>query len=117
MNHHVNQGTGAARTPEDPDAQLEQRVGSVLRWGVYVSAVCLAIGLTLSLTRTGDALLAGVLMNAGLMILMATPVARVATSVIEYAREGDWTFFVCTSIVLIELGAGIVAALVFHRRL
>jgi hypothetical protein len=44
-------------------------------------------------------------------------VARVATSVVEYARERDWTFFVCTSIVLLELGAGIVAALVFHRRL
>jgi uncharacterized membrane protein len=57
------------------------------------------------------------LMTAGLMMLMATPVARVAASVVGYAVDRDWTFFILTSIVLLELCAGIVAALVFHRRL
>jgi uncharacterized membrane protein len=98
------------------DAVLERRVGGVLRAGVYVSTVCLAVGLTLSVAL-GDGPIAAVLMNAGLMILMATPVARVAASVLEYARERDWTFFLLTTIVLLELCAGIVAALVFHRRL
>jgi uncharacterized membrane protein len=65
----------------------------------------------------GDWPVTVVLMNAGLMILMATPVARVAASVAEYARERDWTFVVLTSIVLLELCGGIIAALVFHRRL
>jgi hypothetical protein len=37
--------------------------------------------------------------------------------VIDYARRRDWVFFTFTLIVLIELTAGIVAALVFHRRL
>ena len=48
---------------------------------------------------------------------MATPVARVATSMVEYVRHRDWTFSILTAIVLLELCAGIVAALVFHRRL
>ena len=54
-------------------------------------------------------------MNAGLIVLMATPVARVATAVIDYGFGRDWGYFVLTSIVLLELCAGIVAALVFHR--
>ena len=56
-------------------------------------------------------------MLVGLVALMGTPVARVAMSVVEYGRRRDWTFFVLTLIVLAELCAGIVAALVFHRRL
>jgi uncharacterized membrane protein len=107
-----HQPHGSART----DAELEQRVGLILRAGVYVSAVCLAVGLVLSLAA-GEGPAATVLMNAGLIILMATPVARVAVSVIEYGRERDWTFVLLTSIVLLELCAGIVAALVFHRKL
>ena len=100
MKHHANQGTGTARAPAAADAELERRVGSVLRWGVYLSAVCLAIGLTLSLARAGDAVLAPVLMNGGLMILMATPVARVVFSLIAFALERDLTYVVCTLIVL-----------------
>jgi uncharacterized membrane protein len=56
-------------------------------------------------------------MLIGLVTLMATPVARVAASVLNYAHRRDWTFFVLTLIVLAELSAGIVAALLFHRRL
>ena len=56
-------------------------------------------------------------MTTGLVMLMATPVARVAASVIEYLMHRDWPFFALTAIVLLELCAGIVAALVFHRRL
>jgi uncharacterized membrane protein len=101
---------------ESGDFLLEQRLGTILRVGVYLSVVCLAIGLVLSLV-VGDSRVSLVLMNGGLIILMATPVARVATSVLEYGFGRDWTFFVLTSIVLLELSAGIVAALVFHRKL
>jgi hypothetical protein len=37
--------------------------------------------------------------------------------VLDFGRRRDWVFFVLTLIVLGELCAGIVAALVFHRRL
>jgi uncharacterized membrane protein len=108
---HPPKPAGAGR-----DAVLEQRVGSILRAGVYLSTACLAVGVTVSFVL-GQGQVAVVLMNAGLMILMATPVARVVASVAEYARERDWTFVLLTSIVLLELSAGIIAALVFHRRL
>ncbi len=55
-------------------------------------------------------------MSAGLVMLMATPVTRVAVSVVEYGRQRDWTFFALTGLVLLELVAGIVAALVFHSK-
>jgi uncharacterized membrane protein len=98
------------------EIRLERRLGAVLRSGVYLSSACLAAGLAISVAL-GDGRLSGILMNGGLMILMATPVTRVAASIVEYLVDGDRTFFVLTSIVLLELAAGIVAALVFHRRL
>ena len=101
---------------ERGDFKLEERLGTVLRIGVRASTVSLACGLVLSLftsySSTGH-----VLMMAGLVALMSTPVARVAASVVNYATRRDWTFFVLTLIVLAELCAGILAALVFHRRL
>ena len=98
------------------DAELEQRLGRVLTVGVRASALFLAVGLALSFTD-GGASVASWLMTAGLLMLMATPVARVVTSMAEYLRHRDWTFSILTAVVLLELGAGIVAALVFHRRL
>jgi uncharacterized membrane protein len=105
---------GAA--PRESDVQLEARLGAILRAGVMMSSACLAAGLVLSLA-TPFVSLAAWLMTAGLVLLMATPVARVAASVFEYRAQRDWTFFTLTAIVLLELCAGIVAALVFHRRL
>ena len=97
-------------------ARLETLIGQTLRIGMYASTLCLAIGLALSLFTSLDEL-AQWLMTAGLVALMATPVARVAATVVEYAVCRDWTFFILTSIVLLELSAGIGAALLLHRRL
>jgi uncharacterized membrane protein len=97
------------------DRDLEQRIGRVLTIGVRTSAALLAAGLALSFA--GATSVAAWLMTAGLLLLMATPVARVATSMFEYLRHRDWTFSILTAIVLLELCAGVVAALVFHRRL
>jgi len=113
-----------AASPRDamftPDAmsteRLETLIGQTLRIGMYASTVCLAIGLGLSLFTGLDGL-AQWLMTAGLVALMATPVARVAATVVEYAVSRDWTFFILTSIVLLELSAGIGAALLLHGRL
>ena len=102
---------------EDPRLQrLEARVGFVLRLGVRASSVALALGLLASLAGMTGALPVQ-LMTLGLLLLMATPVARVVVSVAEYGWQRDWTFFTLTLIVLFVLCAGIVAALVFHRRL
>jgi len=115
----VDDTAAAARraAKQSSDFSLEERLGAVLRVGVYASSICLAVGLVLSLTVPGLAALAGWFMTAGLVMLMATPVARVAVSVVVYGMQRDWTFFALTGLVLLELAAGIVAALVFHTKL
>ena len=92
------------------DNRLDRAVGRVLNVGVTVSSACLAIGLGLSMFggTTGTARL---LLNAGLVALMATPVGRVIISVIEYAFERDWVFVLLTTIVLLELVGSLLAAL------
>jgi uncharacterized membrane protein len=95
---------------------MERVVGVVLRAGVVASSACLTIGLLLSLLTNGGPVAAW-LLNAGIVILLATPVARVVVSTVEYLTEGDWRFAVLTGIVLLELIASAVAALVFNRKL
>ena len=91
------------------DTRLELAIGLLLRTGVMVSSVCLALGLGLS-SVPGLAAGGGWLMNAGLVILIATPVGRVAISVVEYVIDRDWLFAGLTMIVLAELVASVVAA-------
>jgi uncharacterized membrane protein len=96
-------------------ARLERIIGRVLRGGVVVSSVCLTAGLALSLAGVEPA--ATVLLNAGIIVLLATPVSRVVVSTVEYVVERDWPFATLTFIVLLELVASAVAALVFNRRI
>jgi uncharacterized membrane protein len=96
-------------------ARLERVIGLVLRGGVVASSVCLMAGLVLSLAGVEPA--ATVLLNAGIIVLLATPVSRVAVSTVEYVVERDWPFATLTFIVLLELVASAVAALVFNRRI
>jgi uncharacterized membrane protein len=90
--------------------RLELAVGRVLRLGITASSVCLGVGLVLALTMVGAGP-ARVLLTTGLMILLATPAARVVVSAVDYAREHDCLFVVMTLIVLLELAASVVAAL------
>jgi len=102
-------------TTTSPGAKLERIIGTVLRVGVGASTVLLAAGIALFFWS--GAPLAATLLNAGIVILLATPVARVVVSVVQYVNERDWTFTAMTAIVLVELLVSVVAALVFHRRL
>ena len=103
-------------TPPARAARLERIVGVVLRLGVGASTVCLGAGLTLSFVP-GLSAQAAVLLHAGIVVLLVTPVARVVVSAGEYARQRDWLFVGLTLTVLLELLGGAVAALVFNRRL
>ena len=98
-----------------PATPLERVIGVVLRAGVMASSACLAVGLLLALMM-GDGGLAGILLHAGIIVLLATPVARVIVSIVQYASQRDWAFTALTAIVLLELMASAVAALVFNRR-
>jgi uncharacterized membrane protein len=89
--------------------RLEQRIGEVLRFGTMTSSTLFAIGLVMALVGY-QAGLGQVLLQAALIILLATPAARVVVSIIEYARERDWLFVVLTLVVLAALGGSVVAA-------
>jgi uncharacterized membrane protein len=97
------------------NGRLERTISVVLRVGVVASSLCLAAGLALSLD--GGAWLEGLLLNIGVVLLLATPVARVLVSIVDYAHERDWAFVALTAVVLAELAASVVAALLFNRRL
>ena len=90
-------------------ARLESTIGEVLRFGTITSSTMFVIGLLMTLTGYHIAV-AGLLLNAGLILLLATPPARVVVSVVEYIRERDWAFVTLTLIVLLALGGSLFAA-------
>lgn len=112
------------------DTQVDQRIGNLLRTGVIMSAVVVLLGGVLLLIQEGDTnpsnmsvfhgepaklrTFKGVLLDAvgldargiiqlGLLLLLATPVARVAFSVFAFSLQRDWMYVVITLIVLVVL--------------
>jgi uncharacterized membrane protein len=90
--------------------RLERILGRVLGVGVSVSSICLTAGLLTTLAG-GGSVVARALLQAGIVVLLATPVVRVAVSSVGYARQRDWLFVTLTPVVFGELLATIVAAL------
>ena len=107
---------GNVRVPERAGTRLEAIIGVVLRVGVTTSSACLATGLALSFVPSLEPG-ASWLLHIGIIVLLATPVARVVVSIVEYVSERDWMFATLTTIVLLELMASAVAALAFNKRL
>jgi len=89
--------------------RLETTIGEVLRFGTITSSTMFAVGLLISVVGY-QPMVAQLLLGTGLIILLATPPARVVVSVIEYIRERDWTFVVLTVIVLLALAGSVAAA-------
>ena len=54
----------------------------------------------MAIVRCALTLDARCVIQLGLLLLIATPVARVAFSVFAFAKQRDWTFVVITLIVL-----------------
>jgi uncharacterized membrane protein len=90
--------------------QLERILGRVLGVGVAASTVCLTAGLLMTFAF-GNTRVATALLSVGIVVLLATPVARVAVSSVGYARRRDWLFVTLTLVVFGELLASIFAAL------
>ncbi|MBI3990079.1 MAG: DUF1634 domain-containing protein [candidate division NC10 bacterium] len=108
------------------DEQVEQIVGNLLRTGVIVAALVVLVGGVLYLVRHGATSpdyqvfrgepadlrsVSGIVTDAlslrsrgviqlGLLLLIATPVARVAFSVFAFARQHDRPYVLVTLIVL-----------------
>jgi uncharacterized membrane protein len=113
--------------PTGPDERMEQTLGNLLRIGVVVSAAVVLVGGTMFLIHHGWeradyrnfgqgapletrsisgiwsetlALHARGVIQLGLLLLIATPVLRVAFSVLGFARQRDWLYVLLTLIVL-----------------
>jgi uncharacterized membrane protein len=92
------------------DRGFESALGRLLGIGVLASTACLALGLVLAFLRPAGGA-QPTLLTTGLVVLIATPIARVAVSAFTYARRRDWLFAALTGIVLLELFASVAAAL------
>ena len=119
-----------ARTgPQQQDARMDRIIGNLLRIGVLLAAVVVSAGGILYLTLHGTEMpdykvfrgepadlrsISGIVKGAwslhingviqfGILLLMATPVARVAVAVIGFAIQRDRTYVVVALIVLAVL--------------
>ena len=93
----------------DRSLATEQRLGHVLTVGTRVSSLLLAIGFVVTLFRPSS-VVGSKCLTVGIFVLLATPIARVAVSVVEFARLRDWWFVLFTAIVLLLLIGSIIAA-------
>lgn len=100
----------AGRRPGNAYERLELALGRWLRAGSLTSTALLAVGLA-GWVAGARGPFSEWAFHAGLTVLMATPVGRVAVSVVEYARERDWFFLAATSTVLAILAATVAAAI------
>jgi uncharacterized membrane protein len=108
------------------DKSVEEIIGILLRTGVMLAAAVILAGGIFFLVRYGSspthysmfqsepdelrhvmgilryalALHARGIIQLGILLLIATPVARVAFTVFAFAYERDWTYVVVTLIVL-----------------
>jgi uncharacterized membrane protein len=88
---------------------LERRIGLVLTSGSLLSTALLALGVAVVLTAPAAS--AGpILIQTGLMIVMATPIVRVIVSMVGFAQAHEWKFVVMTVAVLGVLAASVIAA-------
>jgi uncharacterized membrane protein len=90
--------------------RLERWLGRILGIGALTSATLLAAGLVLQLLGALPNL-ATDMTHAGLIILIATPVARVVASVVDFTISRDWTFTVLTGLVLVILLGSLLVAI------
>lgn len=120
---------GGCEVPPRPlwsDRQVQTLIGNLLRFGVLTAAVTVLIGGIVYLGHAGHRAphyqaftgvpsdlrsLPGILASArsfdgrgliqfGLLILIATPVARVSLSILAFAGQRDWVYTLVTSCVL-----------------
>jgi len=111
---------------EDAEKRMDEIMGRLLRTGVILAAAFVATGGVVFLARHPEPVtnyhvfqgepeelrtVPGIfhealtfhgrgLIQLGLLILIATPIARVAFSVVAFLYQRDWTYVVVTLIVL-----------------
>ncbi|MBI3263045.1 MAG: DUF1634 domain-containing protein [Acidobacteria bacterium] len=109
----MNGGGGSMPESDRALERLQRIVGRVLRAGAVLSTALMALGLVLTLMSLPSAW-SDPPLKLGLVILMATPVANVVVSGLEYLVERDWKFVLLTAVVLLIL-AGSLAVAIMQR--
>jgi uncharacterized membrane protein len=118
------------------DRRIETDIGTVLRGGVLLSAAIVSLGAAIYLVRHGHspvdyrmfrgepsdlrsvrgifhdviAIKGRGIIQLGLLLLIATPVARVAFSIFGFAEEHDRMYVIVASIVLLILLYSLIAS-------
>jgi uncharacterized membrane protein len=119
-----------ASVPPPDDQRIEVMLGNLLRFGVLLSALVTAVGGGVYLVRNGNEMadykkfgdgtppelrdprkVVGLvaqgsgrgLVQFGLLLLIATPVARVAFSALAFARQRDYLYVLMTLFVFAVL--------------
>jgi uncharacterized membrane protein len=132
----MSDGDPAGDRPTEEAPPLEEQLGGLLLLGVVASAAVLLIGGAVFLARHGGepvpdrskfvpqpaeysrpleivrAALAGqgrAIIQLGIVLLIATPIARVAYSVVAFARRRDRAYTLITLIVLVVLLYGLLS--------
>jgi uncharacterized membrane protein len=108
-----------------PPADLDRLIGRLLTVGTYVSILLIAIGTVLMFASRIDPLAGGPpfepglivddithgrpagFMWLGLLVLLATPIARVVVSFFGYAARGERTMAVVAALILVVMAASI----------
>ena len=88
--------------------RLERQITTVLRVGMWVTTITLAIGLLAYFLKWP---VSGALLATGLVTIIAIPVGRIAVSFIDAIRRRDWLLAGSTLIVLSVMGLTFVYAL------
>jgi uncharacterized membrane protein len=90
--------------------RLERWLGKILGVGAVTSTALLTAGLGLQLAGALPQA-AAVMTHLGLSVLIATPVARVVASVVDFTLSRDWVFVTLTSLVLVILLGSLLVAI------
>lgn len=82
---------------------LEERIVAILRFGVIIAAILMGSGLLMGLLQVAYA---STVMTAGLIVLLLTPIFRVAATFLAYIWAKDWVYVIISAIVLFILALG-----------
>lgn len=94
---------------ENPDEQVERvelAIAKLLRFGTVTATLLMASGLAVLLLQVPTAL-GPTLITTGLIVLVCTPLLRVAAALLIYLRVGDRTYSLISLTVLAIVFAGI----------
>jgi uncharacterized membrane protein len=121
-------GAGSQSSPEQASPSLERTIARLLTFGTYLSIALLIVGVVLmavsgigplsggpafdpaTLVPDLAALRPAAFLWLGLIVVIATPSARVAVSGLGYARRGERAMTIVAGLILIVIALSVAVA-------